>query len=233
MALYVDPRDRAQNFRESKVKSLMEGSDFRTDISIGQPEAMSDDGQARRSADFQTRMADTMSSGSNQHSAYLQAVQRRNALDEEARQKAFWESASKNMSQTYRPGQSFGVANFGPAGQGQLGGQWNLVGGADAGLRGMQEAYKSQFGSYLPILEGGRTYQRQQELYNLYKSGRGNLAAAPGTSNHESGRSIDIGGVARQVGSAQHNWLVQNGGNWGWGWEGKNFGESWHFTWYG
>lgn len=233
MVAFVDPRDRAQNFRENRVKSILDGSSTKRDISIGQPEALSDDGSARRNADFTTRLNDSTSSSSSQHSAYLQAVKRKNQLDEEARQAQFWKDASNNLGQKYVPGASYSFGGGAGASRGGLTGQWNLVGGADAGLRGLQEAYKAQFGSYLPILEGGRTYERQAQLYNLYKSGRGNLAARPGTSNHETGRSIDIGGAARQVGSAQHNWLVKNGGNWGWGWEGKNFGESWHFTWYG
>jgi hypothetical protein len=37
-----------------------------------------------------------------------------------------------------------------------------------------------------------RTFEQQQELYNLYRSGRGNLAAIPGTSNHGWGLAIDL-----------------------------------------
>jgi hypothetical protein len=37
-----------------------------------------------------------------------------------------------------------------------------------------------------------RTYAQQQELYALYQSGRGNLAAVPGTSNHGWGTAVDL-----------------------------------------
>lgn len=44
---------------------------------------------------------------------------------------------------------------------------------------------------FIFINEGWRTHARQWELWNLYKSGRGNLAAYPGTSNHEGGNAAD------------------------------------------
>lgn len=37
-----------------------------------------------------------------------------------------------------------------------------------------------------------RTYAQQQYFWNLYQSGRGNLAAYPGTSNHGLGRAVDL-----------------------------------------
>jgi LAS superfamily LD-carboxypeptidase LdcB len=37
-----------------------------------------------------------------------------------------------------------------------------------------------------------RTFAQQQELYNLYVSGKGNLAAKPGTSNHGWGLAVDV-----------------------------------------
>lgn len=37
-----------------------------------------------------------------------------------------------------------------------------------------------------------RTYAQQQELWALYQSGRGNLAARPGTSNHGWGTAVDF-----------------------------------------
>jgi hypothetical protein len=42
------------------------------------------------------------------------------------------------------------------------------------------------------IGSGFRSYEEQVILYNLYKSGKGNLAAVPGTSNHEKGLAVDI-----------------------------------------
>jgi len=37
-----------------------------------------------------------------------------------------------------------------------------------------------------------RTFAQQQELWNLYKSGKGNLAAVPGQSNHGWGLAVDL-----------------------------------------
>lgn len=37
-----------------------------------------------------------------------------------------------------------------------------------------------------------RTYAQQVYLWNLYKSGHGNLAAVPGTSNHGLGLAVDL-----------------------------------------
>lgn len=42
------------------------------------------------------------------------------------------------------------------------------------------------------IAAAGRTYAEQARLYKLYKAGKGNLAARPGTSKHESGLALDI-----------------------------------------
>ena len=37
-----------------------------------------------------------------------------------------------------------------------------------------------------------RTYDQQVHFWNLYQSGRGNLAARPGTSNHGWGNAVDL-----------------------------------------
>lgn len=42
------------------------------------------------------------------------------------------------------------------------------------------------------LVVGGRTFAEQKALYDAYKAGRGNLAAKPGTSLHESGLAIDV-----------------------------------------
>lgn len=109
-------------------------------------------------------------------------------------------------------------------------GSYGLEAGAGARLQALQRAYQQQFGQSLPVISGGRTYAEQAKLYAAYKSGRGNLAAPPGTSNHESGRAVDFGGAAHGF-SPQHTWLAQNAPKFGWHWAGKNFSqvEPWHF----
>jgi hypothetical protein len=44
----------------------------------------------------------------------------------------------------------------------------------------------------LGINSGFRTFQKQQELFNLFQAGRGNLAAAAGRSNHQNGIAFDL-----------------------------------------
>lgn len=62
------------------------------------------------------------------------------------------------------------------------------------------------------ITEAGRTYARQAELYRMYLAGKlPATAARPGTSNHESGRAVDM-----QTTSAAHAWLIANGAAHGW-----------------
>ncbi len=68
-------------------------------------------------------------------------------------------------------------------------------------------------GINLHVNSGFRTYAQQQHLYNLYVSGRGNLAARPGYSNHQGGIAVDI-----QVGatsSATYRWLANNAHKYG------------------
>ena len=44
----------------------------------------------------------------------------------------------------------------------------------------------------LGITSGRRSRAEQQRLYDAYQAGKGNLAARPGSSNHESGFAVDI-----------------------------------------
>lgn len=49
----------------------------------------------------------------------------------------------------------------------------------------------SMYGKPVNVYSGRRTTAEQQVLYDMYKAGTGNLAAVPGTSEHESGLSAD------------------------------------------
>lgn len=51
--------------------------------------------------------------------------------------------------------------------------------------------YNDSLGGKFRIVSGFRTRAQQQKLYDLYQSGQGNLAARPGTSQHERGLAID------------------------------------------
>lgn len=87
----------------------------------------------------------------------------------------------------------------------------------------------------------GRTYAEQKALYDLYRAGKGNLAARPGTSLHEKGNALDV-----SRGTAAQGWMAAGGDPYNakagekiranaYGWErtvnrqgSKN--EPWHFA---
>jgi lysozyme len=72
-----------------------------------------------------------------------------------------------------------------------------------------------------------RTFGEQEYFWQLYQSGRGNLAARPGTSNHGWGNAVDLAQPAtmRRV-------VDGFGAPYGWRW-GEAPSESWHVTYRG
>lgn len=71
-----------------------------------------------------------------------------------------------------------------------------------------------------------RTLAEQQYFWELYKSGRGNLAAVPGTSNHGWGLAVD---VATQ---AQRQTIDRIGEKYGWAKKWSDApSEWWHLKW--
>ncbi len=58
-------------------------------------------------------------------------------------------------------------------------------------------------GVRITVVSGFRTMDQQRYLYNLYLAGRGNLAARPGYSNHQSGLALDLNTSSGGV----YNWL--------------------------
>lgn len=153
-----------------------------------------------------------------QHNMFLTALQAQQA---------------RRQPQKPQMAQSTGTRRTG--GGGPLGGRYNLVAGADRALQGLNATYRQQFGHDLKVNSGGRSYAEQARLYALYKAGKGNLAAPPGKSVHNSGRAVDFGGAIQNAGSREHRWLQQNAGRWGYKWTGKNFSqvEPWHWEWQG
>lgn len=79
----------------------------------------------------------------------------------------------------------------------------------------------------LPIFRniGGsfRTYQDQVQMYQNYLNG-GNLAAKPGTSNHEKGLAIDFNTDFITSQPALRQWLLNHG------WSATVPGEPWHWA---
>jgi hypothetical protein len=76
-----------------------------------------------------------------------------------------------------------------------------------------------------------RPFADQEYFWNLYQSGRGALAARPGTSNHGWGIAVDLPSPAMQAA------VREFGHEFGWGIRGGRLSsdapsESWHCTWH-
>lgn len=73
-----------------------------------------------------------------------------------------------------------------------------------------------------------RTYAAQVYFWNLYVTGRGNVAAHPGTSNHGWGKAVDV------ATPLMASYILRYGHLFGWSHaEGARVGEWWHFTYVG
>lgn len=118
------------------------------------------------------------------------------------------------------------------------GGTMYLRPDAASALTAMNNAYRAEFGSDIPINDGYRDYQGQVEAKNDY----GGDAATPGTSNHGWALAVDIGTPAHAriaYYDDTYNWLVANAGRYGWvhpDWAkpgGAGPHEAWHWEFYG
>ena len=99
---------------------------------------------------------------------------------------------------------------------------------AAASFEAMRQASLSQFGIDLypaGLLSGYRTYEQQAYLYDLFLSGQGAPANAPGTSSHEYGGAIDL------ADPAMRDVVDQIGASYGWA--GTIPDEWWHIAWVG
>jgi hypothetical protein len=95
---------------------------------------------------------------------------------------------------------------------------WNAM-NAEARKRGVPLSPTGSASSY-------RTLAQQQALYALYQSGRGNLAAVPGTSNHGWGLAVDL------ATPAMRKLLDEIGAKYGWSKEWSDAQtEWWHIKW--
>lgn len=75
-----------------------------------------------------------------------------------------------------------------------------------------------------------RSYEEQVRLWNLYKAGKGAMAARPGTSKHGNGRANDL----KYGSEADRQWALANAKNYGLAFPlynpklGRGRDESWH-----
>jgi hypothetical protein len=68
-------------------------------------------------------------------------------------------------------------------------------------------AAAKRHGVYIHVVSGFRTMAQQRYLYHLYLIGKGNLAAPPGYSNHQSGHALDLNTSAPGV----YSYLARHG----------------------
>ena len=78
-------------------------------------------------------------------------------------------------------------------------------------------------GIALQVNSGFRTDEEQSELYDLYRHGRGPLAARPGNSNHQSGHALDLDTRSPQV----RRWLQRHAFRFGF--RRTVASERWHY----
>ena len=112
------------------------------------------------------------------------------------------------------------------AGKSKTGKIVNVPGGkVDSSIAGAVKAMMAaakKDGVTLGIESSFRSRAEQEKLYAAYQNGTGNLAAKPGTSNHESGLAIDFKNTP-----GAYDWLAKNAGKFGL----KNLhGEPWHYS---
>ena len=96
----------------------------------------------------------------------------------------------------------------------------------------MNAAFKEQFGHDIGMTDSYRSYSLQVST----KAAKGWLAARPGTSNHGWGLAVDLSGKAAQWGTAERNWIVSHGKEYGWvspNWAQSSKPEPWHFEFVG
>jgi hypothetical protein len=82
----------------------------------------------------------------------------------------------------------------------------------------------AEAGIDLGLASGFRTVDEQRALFRAWRKGRGNKAARPGRSNHQSGRALDIAGVTAP---GARDWLEANAATFGFKRTVK--GEPWHW----
>jgi len=108
-------------------------------------------------------------------------------------------------------------------------GEAYLASNAAANWNAMRQASLSTYGIDLypagPV-SAYRSYAQQLYLYDLYRSGQGPLAAAPGTSSHEYGSAVDL------ADPAMANVIDQIGATYGWA-KAEAPDEWWHINYVG
>lgn len=81
-------------------------------------------------------------------------------------------------------------------------------------LGALNEAYRAEHGTDLVVTSAFRTYAEQVAV----RASRGALAATPGTSNHEVGVAVDLGGMGGlgQFDAPAYLWMKDRAADFGW-----------------
>ncbi len=76
----------------------------------------------------------------------------------------------------------------------------------------MMKAAEDEANLQISINSAFRTFQKQADLFALYKAGRGNKAAPPGASNHQHGQAFDLNTLHNIVDGRDkiYEWLKRN-----------------------
>ena len=77
--------------------------------------------------------------------------------------------------------------------------------GVDGILLGRLAKLAEDNGKKIEVIDGYRDYDEQNTLYNKYLNGTGNLAAKPGSSNHERGLAVDVSGWVKSLSESKMN----------------------------
>ena len=98
-------------------------------------------------------------------------------------------------------------------------------------MAALLDQFRWEMQTGLGIEEGYRTLDRQIYLRDLYLTGKGNLAAVPGTSNHGWGLAVDFRYPGSVTSTPGFSWLLANAPSFGWTWAGRTFAqvEPWHW----
>lgn len=76
----------------------------------------------------------------------------------------------------------------------------------------LNEAFSAHFGRTLVVTDAYRDYDAQVEC----REQKGNLCAAPGTSNHGWGLAVDLGSNVNSFDTAEYRWMALNAATYGW-----------------
>jgi LAS superfamily LD-carboxypeptidase LdcB len=109
--------------------------------------------------------------------------------------------------------------------------EWLRADAAEAFL-GLDEDYREHFGQAMCV---GDSYRPLSEQVRLFEESRPGMAARPGTSAHGRGVAVDLCGGVEELGTPEHEWMLDNAPDHGWDnppWARDGF-EPWHWEYEG